>query len=422
MTLLDSTRASEGRTTLPVVRYRDVLCVPYAAQLLGGSLIGRLPTGMAPLAILLCTDHGAGDGTQAGLLAAVYLVANAIGGPLSARLIDHYGQRSALTAGAALSSTAFLALAAGPRESWWAVAGVTVAGAARPPLDAALRTLWGARGMMPSPAHQRVALALDSATQELIYIVGPLLVATIVTATSASWALVATAAVGALGAALFVSTPATRVRGANSRPAQADWLGPIRSPRLRVLYAAMACVGVTIGALTPLAVEAADQLDAPELSGCLPAALSCGAVLGGLAYGARAWRGSTAGHLIILSAGFAAGWIPLIVAGSPATLLSAATIPGLAMAPLLGAGFVTTSTLAPPGHTTEAHALLVAFLDIGCAIGTAAAGLTHTQLLLPAGAAAAALILATTRQRLTPAGPHSQPPTPDIEKDKEPLP
>ncbi|MFG2785793.1 MFS transporter [Streptomyces prunicolor] len=419
MTLLDGTRTSVGRS-VPVVGYRDILRVPYAARLLGGSLVGRLPTGMAPLAILLRTDHGGEGRTPTGLFAAVYLVANAIGGPLSARLADRYGQRHVLTAGAALSSAAFLTMAAWPGEVRWTAATVTVAGAARPPLDAALRTLWGARGMMPSLAHQRVTLALDSGTQEIVYVAGPLLVATIVTATSASWALVATAAVGALGAALFVSTPVSRARGANSRPAQRDWLGPIRSRPLRALYAAMACAGVTIGALTPLAVEAADQFGAPELSGGMPAVLSCGAFLGGLLYGARTWRGTTAGHLIILSAGFAAGWIPLTVAGSPATVLSCAAIPGLAMAPLLSAGFVTTSTFAPPGHTTQAHALLVAFLDIGCAIGTAAAGLTHTQLLLPAGAAAAALILATTRRRLTPARPHSLPLTSDLEAEKEP--
>ncbi|WP_461085172.1 hypothetical protein [Streptomyces deserti] len=91
-----------------------------------------------------------------------------------------------------------------------------------------------------------------------------------------------------------------------------------------------------------------------------------------------------------------------------------------AMAPLLGAAFVMTSTFAPPGHTTEAHALLVAFLDIGCAIGTASAGLTHAGLLLPAGATAAALILATARRRLTPTFVHSLPPTPDTHAETEP--
>ncbi|MGW4490515.1 MFS transporter [Streptomyces sp. NPDC004376] len=404
MTVLDGT-STTATGSVSAVRYRDVLRVPHAAQLLVGSLIGRLPTGMAPLAILLSADHGAGYGTTAGLLAAVYLVATAIGGPLSARVIDHYGQKDALTVGAALSSTAFVALAAGPKEVWWAFAAVTVAGATRPPLDAALRTLWSTRGMMPSLAHQRVALALDSGSEELIYIAGPLLAAVIVTATSASWALTATAFVGVLGTALFVSTQASRDYTAASGPTHPGWLGPIRSPSLRALYLAMVCVGVTIGALTPLAVEAADRLNAPELSGGLPAALSCGAVLGGLAYGARAWRGSTAGHLIVLSVAFAVGWLPVIFAGGPTTTLCCAAIPGLAMAPLLGAAFVMTSTFAPRGHTTEAHALLVAFLDVGCAIGTAAAGITHTKLFLPAGAAAAALSLATARRGLSSAIP-----------------
>ncbi|MEU6357033.1 MFS transporter [Streptomyces sp. NPDC047072] len=396
-----------------------MLRVPYATRLLGGALIGRLPTGMAPLAILLAADHGGEDGSSAGLLAAVYLVANAVGGPLSGRLVDRHGPRRTLPVGAALSSMAFLALAAGPGEARGAFAAVSVAGAARPPLDAALRTLWGAKGMMPSPAHQRVALALESGTQELIYIAGPLLVATITAATSASWALVATAGVGTLGTALFVSAPASRTHNVNSRPVRPDWLGPIGSARLRVLYAAMACAGITIGALTPLAVDAAERLAAPGVSGGLPAALSCGAVLGGLAYGTRSWPGSTADHLIILSTLFAAGWIPLTVAGSPATVLSATAIPGLAMAPLLGEAFVMTSALAPPGRTTEAHALLVAFLDIGCATGTATASLTHTQLLLPAGATAAALTFATARRRLTPACPHALPAPPELDAQEE---
>ncbi|MFD8813359.1 hypothetical protein ACFV23_18165 [Streptomyces sp. NPDC059627] len=51
------------------------------------------------------------------------------------------------------------------------------------------------------------------------------------------------------------------------------------------------------------------------------------------------------------------------------------------MAPLLGTGFVVTGDLAPPGRTSEAQALLVAALDIGCATGTAAAGTAHTPLL-----------------------------------------
>jgi len=383
------------------IRYRDVLRVPRTPQLLAGALVGRLPTAMAPLAILLNVASGPGHGTLAGLLAALYLVANAVGAPLSARLADRHGLRRVLTANAAASGAALLALAAGPPDAWWAPAAVTVAGACRPPLDAALRALWSIKDVMPSSIHRRAALALDSTVQEINYIVGPLLVAAITALSSVPWVLVVTAAVGALGTALFVSTAQTRTPRVHPASPPPGWTGPIRVSRLKALYLAMTCVGVTIGALPPLAVETADRLDAPGLSGGLPAALSCGAVLGGLLYGVRTGPISPAGQLALLTAGFAVGWLPLTVADRPATALCAVVLPGLAMAPLLGTAFVVTSTNAPAGRATETHALLVASLDIGCAIGTAVAYLTHTRLLLPAGAAAAALILAAFRRHLS---------------------
>src|SRR4051812_41626200 len=89
------------------VGYREVLRVPYARRLLAGTLIGRLPTAMAPLALLVVTadDHGYGT---ASALAAVYLLASAVGGPLSGRLADRCGQTLPFTAGAALSTLALV--------------------------------------------------------------------------------------------------------------------------------------------------------------------------------------------------------------------------------------------------------------------------------------------------------------------------
>lgn len=397
MTLLQAARSPGGAPVRPI-RYRDVLRVPGAAQMLAGTLIGRLPCGMAPLAVLLSAD-GRAVGAS---LAAVYPLASAVGGPLSARLVDRCGQRGALSAGGAVSTGAFLLLAAVHGSLWWSVAAVAAAGAGRPPLEAALRSRWGSSAMMPSPAHRRTALVLDSGSQEVIYIAGPLLVTVIAQAASASWAIVATAVAGAVGTVVFVTAPHSRTCRANSPRGRGDWLGPVRVAGLRVLYASMACAGFSIGALTPVAVQAAHRFEAPALAGALPAALSAGAVMGGLLYGARPWRGGT-GHLLsVLSAVFTAGLLLLAIAPTSAAALGAVLAPGLAMAPLLGTGFVVTSALAPPGRTTEAHALLVAALDIGCATGTAAAGAAHTPFLLPAGAAAAALICHTARRRLTP--------------------
>ena len=402
MTVIETTARSVD-TTPPGIRYRDVLAVPHAGRLLAGTLIGRLPTGMAPLAILLIAVPGTGHG-GASALAALYLVANAIGGPVLGRLVDRYGQTRALAAGAVLSSAALLAV--GLNGPFWPAAAVLVAGAARPPLDPALRALWG-KGM-PSREHTRVALALDSATQELIYVAGPLMVAGLATAVSPYCAVAATAVVGALGTAVVITAPPSRRWSAGERAGRADWLGPLRNARLRVLYLARVFRGVPIGALTPLAVEAAARFHAPDLSGTLPAALSVGAFVGGLVYGARSWPGAISRHLLLLSGGFTAGWLLLLAADGGPAALAAVLLPGLFMAPLLGAAYLATSAAAPAGAVTETHALLVAALDVGCALGTVAAGLAPTTALLPAGAAAATVLLvATHRHTLIPGGPPS---------------
>ncbi|MET8855522.1 MFS transporter [Streptomyces sp. NPDC004579] len=375
--------------------YGDVLRVPHTARLLAATLLGRLPSGMAPLAILLATE-GSGAAVSAGLTA-LYLLANAAGGPLLGRLVDRHGQTVPLAAAAALSALALGAVAGGPHPLAWTAAAVTVAGAAKPPLDAVLRALLGT-ALMPTARHRRTALTLDAACQELIYVVGPLLVAALALAASTSWALWATAVLGAAGTALVVTAPPSRSVTAQRRTP--DWMGPLRSSRLRLLYLAMLEVGVPIGALTPLSTASAAELGAPWLAGALPAALSIGAFAGGLIYGARSWPGTTGQHLFVLAAVSAAAWLPIALADHPSTALAAVVLPGLVMAPLLGTGFMAVGSLAPRGTATEAQALLVAALDVGCAAGTACAGLAPTTVLLPATAASAVLVLAAGHRRL----------------------
>ncbi|MET9083196.1 MFS transporter [Streptomyces sp. NPDC004237] len=362
------------------VTYGAVLRVPYAARLLTSTLIGRLPSGMAPLAIVLvCYDGGYGT---AG--AAVYLLANAAGGPVLGRLVDRRGQTRVLTVSALVATAGFALILVKDGQ----VLGAVVAGFARPPLDATQRSLF--RPLMPDREHERVALALDASAQELIYIAGPLTAAAVAWAASAQTALLATAAIGLAGTLLVVTSPPSRSWRPIPRPA--DWLGPLRAAGLRRLYAAMACVGVPMGAIIPVAVRMGERLQAPGLAGLLPAALSVGAVIGGIVYGARSWPGPVYGHLMVLCALWAAGWLPLLAVTGPAAV-AACLIPGTAMAPLLGAAYVLTARLAPQGMATEAGALLVAALDVGCAVGTAAADGPHGQLLLPAGGVAALVLL-----------------------------
>ncbi|MEU1273587.1 MFS transporter [Streptomyces sp. NPDC005799] len=368
----------------PAATYRSVLRAPYATRLLLSTLLGRLPSGMAPLAVVLAGADRDSYGA-AGVLAAVYLVANAAGGPPLGRLADRLGQPSVLTVSAVVASASFGLLLADRTQ----LLGAVVAGLARPPLDATLRATLPR--LMPDRAHERVAFSLEAAAQELIYIVGPLLVAGLASLVSAQAALMATAAAGLAGTLLVVSTPPARAF--KPRPRAAGWLGPLRHRGLRRLYAAMACAALPMGAIVPVAVSYAERLHAPTLAGLLPAVVSVGAVAGGLAYGTRSWPGSMPLQLTVLCAGWAAGWLPLLAITGRASVVAACLLPGVVMAPLLGTASLITARLAPEGMATEASALLVAALDVGCAMGTAAAVLPVGVWLLPAGGAAALALL-----------------------------
>src|SRR5882757_11203574 len=125
--------------------YGELLRTPYAARLLGGTLLGRLPNGMAALAIVLfAREQGASYGL-AGVLSALYGLAVAVGQPLLGRAVDRRGQPGVMAGAALLAAAGFALLAVtGPEPLPVAVVAVVVAGVATPPLEGGLRALWPA--------------------------------------------------------------------------------------------------------------------------------------------------------------------------------------------------------------------------------------------------------------------------------------
>ncbi|MFJ6752434.1 MFS transporter [Streptomyces sp. NPDC091266] len=386
-------------------RYRDVLALPNVTRLLAGAVIGHLPVAMAPLAILIAVRADGGSLRLAGILAAVYGLAAAIGQPLWGRLLDRHGHRVAIGVTALASTTAFLALALLSPAGHPAPAAViaAAAGLCTPPLEAALRVLWP--HVVESPQHRRAALALDACAQELVFIGGPLLVLGLDAVTGTVLVLTATAAIGLGGSALFLSAPPTRTW--QPVPTRTHWLGPIRVPGLRALAAALFGAGITLGALNVVALAAGERHHAGYLSTMIPAALAAGSLTGGLLFGRRTWPGSPARQLLLIGAGFLLGSLPMLADPAPPLAIAAAVLPGLFLAPLLVTGFHALDVLVPRSTLAEASAWLIACLGLGQAAGTALAGLVPstapagTAAVAAAGAALGLFLLLVTRRHLT---------------------
>ena len=386
--------------------YGAILRHPPVAQALTGALIGRLPTGMAALALALLLREGGASFGLVGAATAVNGGAAVVGGPLLARLVDRRGQTLVLALSAAAAGTGFLALALlDPAATGPVLAAAALAGFATPPLEPALRALWPA---LVGAGNLQRAYALDAASQELIFVAGPLVVAVCVAAGGSSAAMVAAALLGLGGTALLASTAESRRWRSDHRAG--DLLGAMRSRGVRVAVTGLAGAGASVGGLSVLTVAYAEQHPLPGGAGTLMACYAAGGFAGGVAHGALAAPRDAARRTVALAWGLAAAAAPLALAPPPVAMALLCALAGTGLAPLLASVFGVVDAVAAPGTITEAFAWLVALFQTGAALGAALVGIVleaasvgTTGLLLAAMAAAGAVVLTAGRRHLRPA-------------------
>ncbi|MFE7776180.1 MFS transporter [Streptomyces sp. NPDC057445] len=352
--------------------YADILRAPHAARLLTGTLVGRLPNATAHIAIVLFTRAEGGSYTLAGALAAVYGIATAAGQPLLGRLVDLRGQPRVQFPAAVVSALGMALLAVvGTDPLPAAYAAVVVAGFFTPPLEGGLRALWpGVLGHREDRVHR--AYAMDAVAQEIMFTVGPLLVTLLVWLLSPAAALLVINALGIAGAlSVVLSGPS---RAWRSAPREAHWLGALRSPGLLALLGSFFFVGLALGSITVAGVAYADDHGRESVYGWLMAALGLGALIGGVAYGARQWTGAPERRLRVIVGLLALGYLPLVFTPGVPAMTALGVVAGVFLAPAIACAFIVVDRHAPRGTVTEAFSWLVTTFGVGAAAGTAAAG------------------------------------------------
>ncbi|MET9762996.1 MFS transporter [Streptomyces sp. NPDC006372] len=351
--------------------YLEILRARHAARLLVGTLVGRLPSATAPIAIVLFVRAEGGTYSLAGALAAVYGVANAVGQPVLGRLVDLRGQPRVQLPASVLSGLAMALFAfAGIGSLPLAYAAVAAAGLFTPPLEGGLRALWSTvlRGEDQVPT----AYAMDAVAQEVMFTVGPLLVTLCVSLWSAQAALLVLNVVGVLGALSVVVSPPSRAW--RSAPREAHWLGALRSTGLLALLAAFLFVGMALGSITVASVPYADEHGGDAVYGWLMAALGFGALVGGTVYGARQWAGEPARRLQVLVALLVVCYLPLMLMPAAVPMVALTALAGVFLAPAIACAFVLVDRHAPRGTVTEAFSWLVTTFTVGHSVGTGVAG------------------------------------------------
>ncbi|WP_106402036.1 MFS transporter [Actinocorallia populi] len=350
--------------------YGELLRVPWAARLLGGTLLGRLPNGMGALAIVLFTRAEDGSYALAGALSAVHGLATGVGQPLLGRMMDRLGQPRILLPSALLAGLGFVLFAlTGISSVPLAVLTVALAGFFTPPLEPGLRALWPR--VLHRPSHVQAAYSMDAAAQELIFTFGPLLVVLAGLASDTA-SLYAAALLGLAGTLVVVTSRPSRDWRGEVRAAH--WAGALRSRGLLLLASCLGFVGLSLGVLMVAMPAYAEGRGQEGAEGWLLAVNALGALTGGLVYGSRVWPGAPERRILPLLAGLTAGYALLALTPSLPVMVLLSYLAGVCLAPVLACVFGLVEGLAPTGTVTEAFAWIVAFMTVGTSAGSALAG------------------------------------------------
>lgn len=355
-------------------RYTSLLSIPDLRGALLASLIGRLPVGMTGLAVLLLAKSTSGSFAIAGATTACYTAGLAAFAPVLGRLIDRRGPRQVLRVCGLLNPLSLAALvivivSGAPAWVWLALA--ATAGASFPPITVCMRTLF--RHRLGDDPLLATAYSLESVLIESIFIVGPMLVALFVAASSASPAVLFAAACSTAGTQMFLRTPALMDWKVGS-PRNSSLLGPLSSPRFLSLLAVILCYSVAFGLVEIGVTGFATEAGTPALAGVLLGLMSVGSALGGLAYGSRGWHLPVARQFSITLALMGGGIFPLAWFISVWEFAAFALLSGVAMAPALAMQSILVAKVAPPNGFAEAFTWSATGLLTGIGLGFAAGG------------------------------------------------
>lgn len=359
---------------ISLARYAALLERSELRKTIIASIIGRLPIGILGLAILLATQASSGSFGTAGVVAACYLAGLACMAPILGRFIDRSGPSKVLLVCAGVFPAALLALVGSLRLDapvWAPFVFAALAGATFPPITVCMRTFM--RQRLAEEALLATAYSLESVLIEVIFILGPMLVALFVAYHSASAAVVFAACCGLLGTVLFLRSPALRHWRIEARKS-ASVLGPLSVEGFVPLLAVIVVYSAGFGLLEIGVTAFAAETGRPALAGLILGLMSVGSAAGGLAYGSRSWRLSLPRQFALMLLLMGLGIAALAVASHPFFFTILGIVAGIVMAPALIMQSMLVARTAPAHFSTEAFTWSTTCLLTGVGLGLALGG------------------------------------------------
>ena len=387
--------------------YKDILGVPSVPRLIVAAIVGRMPVGMGALALFLLVRGSGGSYAIAGLAVSAATIGTSFGSPVLGRLIDRQGQTRVLVLSMLSQVAALLALAVLAPSGGILLFGLCIMyGFSNPPLAASMRAGWST--LFTDRRQLTQAFSLDSTAQEVIWILGPLLAATIAGAIDPRATLVVMAAFSVIGVTWFATSEQSRT-WRSAHVGERHLLGPLAASPVRRVLASILGLAFAWGALELAIAAYADSMH--HSAGPLLAVWAVGSVIGGLLFALRRWPQTPQRMLGLLLLFNLAGFLVLMLAQTPWQLGVLLVVTGIANAPVIATLYVLIESLAPRGTVTEAFTWVSTTFTVGIGAGAASAGIISDAIepraafwLAVVGGAGAVLAVVVRHRGLHPTG------------------
>ena len=344
--------------------------IPGARPLLWFGLVGRFPNSMYPVGLVFAVEAITGSYGLAGSASAGFSLAGAVAKPIGGRLVDRYGQRLAARSllAAFVACTVGLLVAIRAVAAPWIIVLVAVgAGLTAPTIGALTRVRWT---RMAEASDMRRWQALESASDEINFIVGPSAVSVMAAWFTASASLVTATVLAVVGTLGVTALPGEPHSGRANRLSVTKW---IEATHLAVL-GSVGGLGMVLGGVTVTVVAYTADLGYPAWSAVI-FPLNAGASFVSALFMGRIGPGdlmsqhrkATVWLLLVL--------LPYGLGDGIVWFTATAMIAGLGTSPnLIQVNSLAVATT-PPERRTEAFSWIAAAAGVGIAAGSAITGL-----------------------------------------------
>ena len=225
---------------------------------------------------------------------------------------------------------------------------------------------------------------------ELIFILGPALVALFTAFASPAAAVLFAAVCGCAGSMLFQRSRALAEWRIEPRGTP-SFTGPLAGRGFVPLLGVIVCYASAFGLVEVGTTAYATEHGEPALAGVLLGVMSVGSALGGLVYGSRTWRLPLTRQFPLMLTMMGLGIIPLAVASNAWLFGAWCLLAGIAMAPALIMQSMLVAKSARSDQATEAFTWsstgLLAGVGLGLTLGGAMLESTRSAAVFAAAAA-----------------------------------